>query len=147
MGTKCSIGKEQKDGSVRYIYCDFDGYVDGVGKILNTYYTSPDVLDQLLGLGNIISLRAKLVPTSSRESDYHATVPYEGGPYLNEPYSSTEEYFKHVNPEVSFVDFRYLFTRDNKWVVKNESIQFDHEDLYLQDLDFLFRIGQPIGDI
>lgn len=147
MGTKCSIGKEQEDGSVRYIYCEFDGYIDGVGKTLNTYYTSPDILDQLLDLGNIISLGAKLVPNSSREYDPHSTVPYKDGPFYNDNYLSVEEYFNHVRSDISFLTHRYLFTKDNKWVVKNEAIQFDHEDLYIQDLDYLFSLGQPMGDI
>lgn len=55
MGTRCYIGKLEKDGGVRAIYCHYDGYVDGVGKTLKDFYDSGNI-DQLLELGDLSSL-------------------------------------------------------------------------------------------
>ena len=32
MGTRSLIGVQRNDGSVRYAYCHYDGYLEGVGK-------------------------------------------------------------------------------------------------------------------
>lgn len=55
MGTRCYIGKLEKDGSIKAIYCHHDGYVDGVGKTLKDFYDGRNI-DQLLELGNLSSL-------------------------------------------------------------------------------------------
>ena len=42
MATRCIIGKKEKDGAVKCIHCNFDGYLDGVGRLLNDYYKRPE---------------------------------------------------------------------------------------------------------
>jgi hypothetical protein len=44
----------------RGIYCLWDGYLEGVGAILQQYYTDPTKLDQLIRLGDISSLGAEI---------------------------------------------------------------------------------------
>ena len=38
ISTRARIGILKKDGSIESIYCHHDGYLDGVGKILNDNY-------------------------------------------------------------------------------------------------------------
>ena len=42
MGTRSTIGLEYPDGTVRGIYCHWDGYPDNNGKILVEHYTTPE---------------------------------------------------------------------------------------------------------
>lgn len=49
--TSSEIGIIRPDGSVLSVYCNSDGYVDHVGKILSTNYTNPTVVQELIKLG------------------------------------------------------------------------------------------------
>ena len=53
MSTNCLIGKKEKDGRIKGIYCHYDGYHEYVGKILKEHYTDEAKVDKLLALGDI----------------------------------------------------------------------------------------------
>lgn len=52
MSTQSMIVKED-NGLFRCIYCNFDGYPDGVGKTLYEHYQDDAKINELIGLGNI----------------------------------------------------------------------------------------------
>lgn len=56
MSTNSHIGKKLADGSIKYIYCHWDGYLNGVGKVLKKHYTDEAKIDALLELGDLSSL-------------------------------------------------------------------------------------------
>lgn len=57
MSTHCKIGMLViGTNKIKSIYCHFDGYLDGVGKILVEHYTTPKKVESLLNLGPISSL-------------------------------------------------------------------------------------------
>jgi hypothetical protein len=56
MATRSRIAIENQDGTVTSIYCHFDGYIDGVGKILQENYNTREKMEQLIDLGDISSL-------------------------------------------------------------------------------------------
>lgn len=53
MSTRSLIGILNKDKSVTYIYCHWDGYPSNNGKILIEHYTSFDKIQELLKLGDL----------------------------------------------------------------------------------------------
>ena len=55
MATRSRIAIENQDGTVTSIYCHFDGYLSGVGKILKEYYTTQTKVEALINLGFISS--------------------------------------------------------------------------------------------
>ena len=55
MSTRSMIGK-LVEGRVRYIYCQYDGYLKAVGDTLLNSYADEEHLDKLLDLGNISRL-------------------------------------------------------------------------------------------
>ena len=57
MATRSTIAMEHRDGTIRSVYCHWDGYPAGVGAILREHYTDPAKIEQLLDLGDISSLR------------------------------------------------------------------------------------------
>ena len=56
MSTRSRIGILQKDGSVKSIYCHWDGYPEGVGKTLQEHYKDRKEIEKLMELGDISSL-------------------------------------------------------------------------------------------
>ncbi|MBT7443740.1 MAG: hypothetical protein HN790_07210 [Methylococcales bacterium] len=56
MSTHSIIALEQDNGSIISIYCHFDGYESGVGKILKNDYTELKDIQNLISLGNLSSL-------------------------------------------------------------------------------------------
>lgn len=67
MSTNSVIGLRE-NGSIRAIYCHWDGYPDSVGSVLNAHYTSVSKLKKLLALGSLSSLGERLAP---KEDEIH----------------------------------------------------------------------------
>lgn len=58
MSTRSHIGLLNEDGSVREIYCHFDG--DSVGQVLNEHFACIAKINALLDLGNLSSIGAEI---------------------------------------------------------------------------------------
>lgn len=60
MATRSMIGVQQKDGTVKAIYCHWDGYPDGVGMMLETFYGNPADANKLIDMGNMSVIGATI---------------------------------------------------------------------------------------
>jgi hypothetical protein len=108
MSTRSRIAIENQDGTVKSIYCHFDGYLSGVGRLLKEYYTTQAKVEALIELGDISAL--EMTPGS--------TVAYarDRGEDLNfKEFSSVPELFVHGYD--SGEEFIYCFTKDNIFLV------------------------------
>jgi hypothetical protein len=111
MSTRSRIAIENQDGSVTSIYCHFDGYTDGVGKMLEKWYTTQAKVEALIELGNISSL--DMTPTS--------TVAYardRGEDLVQSKYNRVEALF-----DMGFnsgVEYIYCFTKSGQWLVSDD---------------------------
>jgi hypothetical protein len=110
MSTRSRIAIEKQDGTVKSIYCHFDGYVDGVGKTLFNHYDK-EKLEKLIELGDISVLHESTENTVAyhrdRGEDLHTTS-----------YLSVEGLF-----ELGFgssVEFVYCLTKDGTWIYKED---------------------------
>lgn len=56
MATRSNIGARQENGTIKAIYCHYDGYPEGVGATLAEHYTDPAKVEALLNLGDFSSL-------------------------------------------------------------------------------------------
>ena len=56
MATRSMITIKNEDGTYDGVYCHFDGYPKGVGKILRAHYTNVDIIRQLISLGDMSCL-------------------------------------------------------------------------------------------
>ena len=63
MATRSNIGARQKDGTIKAIYCHWDGYPESVGATLAEHYTEPEKVERLLDLGNFSSLGSTIEET------------------------------------------------------------------------------------
>ena len=60
MATRSTIAMLLEDGSVRSVYCHFDGYPDGVGATLRDHYTDPAKIERLLDIGDLSVLDVEI---------------------------------------------------------------------------------------
>jgi hypothetical protein len=63
MSTRSRIAIENQNGSVTSIYCHFDGYISGVGKLLKNATQSIRKVEELIELGDISAL--DMTPSSN----------------------------------------------------------------------------------
>jgi hypothetical protein len=115
MGTHCFIAIENIDGTIRYIYCNFYGYITGVGKILFRFYKNRRVVTKLIERGSITSLEVPINDMKRSEPTETCTA--------SERYTFVLEFYNN-----SDISYYYLFTKENEWVCKVK------EEFYLSEL-------------
>ena len=63
MSTRSNIARfDSETGRVMSVYCHCDGYPKGVGEILRKHYTTDDAVTELVALGNLSVLGARIAP-------------------------------------------------------------------------------------
>lgn len=157
MSTNSIIAKQYEDGTIKSIYCHWDGYYEYNGYLLNKYYPFDFKVEALLDLGDISSLGATLYPSPIVEKygfDYFANEEFrkltekERDGYVSEGYLNlyTTSYVRDrgedapANKHDSFADFLeylkkedfvkyvYLF-KDGEWYAwEGETLYSDIED-------------------
>jgi hypothetical protein len=118
MATRSRIGIKNPDGTVKSVYCHWDGYPDYNGRILCAHYATREAAEALIALGSISSLRERLAPDEGEVHNFDnpkrdITIAYHrdrGEDLEIEDYSDVERYY------MSTTDYRYLFS-DGKWFV------------------------------
>jgi len=60
MATRSTIGMVQEGGTIRSIYCHFDGYPKGVGVTLKNCYNDTITIENLLDLGDLSVLDVEI---------------------------------------------------------------------------------------
>ena len=110
MATRSRIAIENQDGSVTSIYCHWDGYVSGVGKTLEKWYTTQSKVEALIELGDISSLDMTPISTVAyardQDEDLNQTT-FDNVPTLFEAGFN------------SGVEYVYCFTKDGRWLVSD----------------------------
>lgn len=77
MSTRCLIGRENSDRTIDYIYCHYDGYIDGVGKDLVENYNNPKKVDELIALGDLSCLGTTPEATGEYTDDTRYCISYK----------------------------------------------------------------------
>jgi hypothetical protein len=111
--TNSRIAVVQHDNTIKSIYCNFDGYLKGVGSILFNNFKTYDSVNNLMNIGNIITLY----------SNSRYIVPYENTKCV--VHSNLDEYIDYIGKET----FNYLFKEDmwfvyqeNEWIALNKKM-------------------------
>jgi hypothetical protein len=111
MSTRSTISLELDNASILQVYCHFDGYLEGVGKILKNHYTSFDDVYNLIKRGNLSHLGDTIESSGFYCSDHDDD--------LDESYQS----FKNFNSYVKLSrkeDYNYIFRADGRWYVEHK---------------------------
>lgn len=113
MGTRSWIGIRMPDGKVKYIYCHCDGYVKGgVGQLLDSKYTTLDVVQALIDGGDCSYIEEEDGPY------YHNNRKTEANT-VKEP-----EFIKGSWPQIEYI---YMFDKDSGWSVREVNMKEENE--------------------
>lgn len=121
MATRSAIGFWKEDG-IKAVYCHFDGYLSGVGKILIENYDR-NKMEKLCEEGDISSLSEDLASTVFYCRD------------RNEPKNQTQarEGLSHDELRNVFRGCDYFYVlQDNRWFVSNSNSNADPQLLSLE---------------
>lgn len=80
MSTRSLIGllsENKKD--IKYIYCHFDGYLEGVGNTLATFYKDIEKVKKLIALGDLSILEEKVDPDPNYPHSFDGRYDGSGG--------------------------------------------------------------------
>ncbi len=107
MATRSRIAVELNDGTVKSVYCHWDGYPDGVGQdLLNQDFSTTEQVERFIDEGS----------RSTVYESYYEKYGESRGEELEEPdvHASADEYYKG-----DIEEYGYLFTKDGEWHVKS----------------------------
>jgi hypothetical protein len=107
MATRCRIAIENESGIVKSIYCHFDGYIDGVGKVLFEHYDK-EKLEKLIELGDI-----SVLGTSTENTIAYCRDRGEDLNFITFP--NVEELFDYGFE--SGIEYVYCLTKDGIWLM------------------------------
>jgi len=120
MATRSRIGIENADGSVQSVYCHWDGYPSNNGQILHDHYQDRDKVEKLIALGSISSLDKEIDAPEGHTFENPAsgvTVAY------HRDRGETHSVKNNISSKAFFMqdieEYGYLFTKENKWVIKD----------------------------
>lgn len=125
MSTRSLIGIKNSDGSINYIYCHHDGYLDWVGKKLVNHYNKIETVRQLLDLGDMSSIGNKPIPNPDRFRVFAASyddmcVTSKDRGKSNADLKTTTSLDLYIKKGSDFsVDYLYIYLADeNRWMYK-----------------------------
>ena len=116
MSTHSLIGKVNKDNSITYIYCHFDGYMEHNGRILQEHYTKESKVDDLLKLGDL-SILGEEIGEKHDFNNYDLTIAKKWCSAYGRDRGETDIEARTVQSANNIVgqeEYVYLF-EDNKW--------------------------------
>lgn len=139
MGTRSFIGRRYDDGSIRAVYCHWDGYPSNNGKILTESWNDPQDLECLLDLGDLSSLGSTLgTKHDFNERPQNACTFYsrdrgEGGTEAK-TYGSEEAFHKGASD--SWAEYAYLLDggKWRCWSIGGDPVEIDIPDAIKRNL-------------
>lgn len=107
MGDISIIARRLGDGQVQYGWSGNGGYCKVVGNKLLAWYDTPELVDYLFGLGQLMFIGK---PNSEKENmGFLYTHALTGRPHN----IGTSE--RQIFSKIAFVDYGYMYDLDNRW--------------------------------
>lgn len=131
MATRSTISLEFADGTVGQVYCHWDGYLENNGKILQSYYTDPFKVRDLIDQGDLSSLRPSINPEPYRkhtfdESQEDVCVFYKrdrGETNVDARYFKD---FAEYKANHQYEEYEYILRTDGHWYVSDHGGEYKH---------------------
>lgn len=134
MATTSTIAVEHLDGRVTQVYCHWDGYIAYNGRILQEYYPTLSLAEELVSYGSLSILGERITPIGPHgfydppepgTCVFHARD--RGEELIIREYRDYDTYQEEYDPQC----FNYIF-RNGRWYVDGEwlkkAIKKDSED-------------------
>jgi hypothetical protein len=127
MSTRSNIGILGSNGTIRSIYCHWDGYPAHNGRILLEHFKDEDKINQLIELGSLSSLGCEVNPDPEHKHSFEqpqkgVTVAYlrdRGDEVSNynkiNVFFNQKTYFENKN----WIEYAYLWDGE-KWLVNGQ---------------------------
>lgn len=107
MGDVSIIARRLRDGHVQYGWSGNGGYCRIVGQRLLAWYDTPELVEYLFGLGELMFIGK---PGSEKENmGFSYTHALTGRPH----YLGTSE--KEIFSKIAFISYGYFYDLDNRW--------------------------------
>jgi hypothetical protein len=136
MGTRSTIAMEFDDGTIKQVYCHWDGYLSNNGVILQEHYSDKAKLNELISFGSISSLGPTIGekhpfdnPYSFFSKEYDAenirrrtmTTFYgrDRGETEDVGYNQYADFEDYVN-NAQREEFNYILRNDGNWYVDED---------------------------
>ena len=100
MGTHCMIAIEDKDGSVRYIFCHYNGFPAHMVPLLKKHYMTREGVNHLLSEGGIVSLEDGIMDRHESRMEW----------------AKDRQAFMSEWRMTLSVPYLYIFTQDDEWL-------------------------------
>lgn len=121
MATRSRIALELSDGSIKSVYCHWDGYPKNNGRILQENYQSLEKVEKLIGLGTLSYLAEELEAPDGASHSFESpisgvTVAYhrDRGEDYDPPRKNTSR-SEFIKSDVE--EYGYLFTKEGEWLL------------------------------
>ena len=121
MATRSRIAIEDQDGTVRSIYCHWDGYPEYNGVVLQENYQTQEKVEQLIALGSISSLKPLVAPPEGVTHKFddpfdNVTVAYHRDRGEKKRMARVDmgvaDFFRK-----DFEQYGYVLTEEGEWLV------------------------------
>ena len=133
MATRSAIAIKHGRNTIKSVYCHWDGYPEHNGRILEEYYTTPFIVNELINMGPISSLGATIgkkvefdATPEYIQNDFEMAISYQCVFYNRDRGENTS--FRTFKTEADFVEHydnvgaEYYYLFDNGvWYVRNWS--------------------------
>ena len=130
MATRSTISLVTEKGTVKTIYCHWDGYLSNNGKKLFEHYNTKELVNQLIQLGSLSSLHETITPTEGHTFEkpieaicvaYHRD---RGEELVINEFHSIENYVLALSTNRIGEEFNYIF-KDGEWLFCTDKISYD----------------------
>lgn len=147
MATRSTIAILELDGTVKQIYCHWDGYIEHNGKMLKRHYKTPELVKELISHGDLSILAPKINPIGTHSFDISEECVCV---YYGRDYKEPDTEFRVYRDWETFVynrqeeEYNYLFIEEErKWYLlgdKAEKLTFLRELDTVEETPDMFEI-------
>lgn len=133
MSTNATITIKRIDGTTTSINCHYDGYIEGVGVILQLAYNTADKIEKLLELGDLSCIGYYTEPNENDEIQPNVCIAY---------HRDRGEDFQQSGGKN---EFDYTFDeREAVWYVETEEYVYGTKAMNLLDTDEFTRYKKEL---
>ena len=127
MGTRSTISILNTNGTLNSIYCQFDGYLAGIGESLYMHYNEVEKVEKLISMGAVVSLQQEIDIPEGALHNFDSRIP-NVTVFFQRDDQNNNSHFQSFNftdlanffENNSFQGFDYLFkVKNNKWYLIN----------------------------
>ena len=127
MATRSTIAIQLENGTIKQVYCHWDGYLENNCKILMKYYNNAEIIKELISKGSISILDININPSKDSKHDFN-NKQNDVCVFYNRDRDEDLDIDTFVNFQdytlnANFEEFNYMFSeKDNKWYYFEDNI-------------------------